>query len=129
MISLLVAYRRATSATPTFGGESAVEDAAGFEAWLSAESSRSATFEARLHFVTQVWLVLLYDEIGRSGRYLFRDHLEQWMHLLFAHDVRKVGYHTYTVGVVRQAVMYSPPPHATRVFSSRLTVAQLPGLQ
>jgi len=53
-----------------------------------------------LHFVTQVRLVLLYDEVGRSGRSDFRDHLEQWMQLLFAHDPRETKYHVITVSVI-----------------------------
>ena len=113
MICLLVAYRRAKSATPTFGVESADVDAENFEAWLTAESVRSATFEARLHLFTQVRLVLLYDEIGRSGRYMFRDHLEQWMQLLYAHDPRKNGYHCYTVSGMRPPTFH---PRAPRVF-------------
>ena len=97
MISLLFVYRRASSKTPTFAVETADDDVQHFEKWLTAESARSATFEARLHFVTQVRLVLLYDEVGRSGRSDFRDHLEQWMQLLFAHDPRKTKYHVITV--------------------------------
>ena len=64
---------------------------------LSNFCRRGPSLAARLHFLTQVRLVLLYDEIGRSGRYLVRDHLEQWMQLLFAHDARKVKYHAITV--------------------------------